>query len=97
MRGCCRFGRCRSPEARRFQAVLLDVGWSRDRWDFAFLLDVLEHMPDDTLAMHQVRQSLRADGSVKVTALALPFLWSYNDEFSLHKRRYCVREPVSMA
>jgi SAM-dependent methyltransferase len=43
-----------SPDVRRYQIDLLNLGW-RDRWDAAFLLDVLEHIPDDERALRQVR------------------------------------------
>jgi len=84
------------PEVKRFQVDLLDLGW-RDRWDFVFLLDVLEHIPDDAAVMQQVRQCLCPGGSALVTMPALPFFWSYNDEFALHKRRYTKRDMRRLA
>lgn len=71
----------------RYQVDLLNLGW-RERWDVAFLLDVLEHLPDDKQAMQEVAAALRPGGLVFVTMPALRFFWSYNDELAHHWRRY---------
>src|ERR1700686_2295264 len=42
----------------RYQTDLLRLGW-RDRWDAAFLLDVLEHIPADVEVLLQIRQALK--------------------------------------
>ena len=63
----------------RYQTDLLRLGW-RDRWDTAFLLDVLEHIPADTEVLLQIRQALKRGGLLFVTAPALKCFWSYNDE-----------------
>ena len=63
----------------RYQVDLLDMKW-RDRWDFAFLLDVLEHIPQDEAALTEIGQILRPGGTVFVTTPALPFFRTYNDE-----------------
>ncbi len=69
-----------------FQVDLLNLEW-RDRWDVVFLLDVLEHI-DDESALENVFKSLRPGGVLFVTAPALDFFWSYNDDLVLHRRRY---------
>jgi SAM-dependent methyltransferase len=71
----------------RYQVDLLNLRW-RERWDAAFLLDVLEHLPDDQSAMCQVAAALKPGGLVFVTMPALQFFWSYNDEVAHHCRRY---------
>jgi SAM-dependent methyltransferase len=71
----------------RYQADLLRLGW-RDRWDIAFLLDVLEHIPADGEVLLQIKQALKPDGLLFVTAPALKCFWSYNDEIAHHVRRY---------
>lgn len=76
------------PErVRRYQIDLLNLGWN-DRWDVAFLLDVLEHIPDDVLAMREVARAIRPGGLLFVTTPALQSFWSYNDELVGHQRRY---------
>jgi len=71
----------------RYQVDLLNLGW-RERWDVAFLLDVLEHLPDDEFAIRQVAAALKPGGLLLVTMPALQFFWSYNDEAAQHCRRY---------
>lgn len=79
-----------SPETRRYQIDLLQLPW-RSRWDVAFLLDVLEHIPDDVEVMRQIRESLRPGGFLFVTTPALECFRSYNDEMARHLRRYSRR------
>ena len=72
---------------RRYQIDLLQLQW-RERWDALFLLDVLEHIPEDVEALRQIHQALRPGGLLFVTTPALKFFWSYNDEVASHQRRY---------
>ena len=74
-------------ETPRFQVDLMDLQWSA-RWDVAFLLDVIEHIPDDQTVMRQVRDALRPGGLAIVATPALDAFWSYNDEIVYHVRRY---------
>ncbi len=46
------------PETPRYQIDLLNLQWER-RWDVAFLLDVLEHIPQDEAALRQIFRALR--------------------------------------
>lgn len=76
------------PEGvERYQIDLMNLGW-RDHWDVAFLLDVIEHLPDDLEALRQARAALRPGGLLFVTTPAFQKLWSYNDELAHHLRRY---------
>jgi SAM-dependent methyltransferase len=72
---------------RRFQIDLLDLRWDQ-RWDVAFLLDVLEHIPQDVEVLRQIRKCLNPGGLLFVTTPALRAFWSYNDELAHHQRRY---------
>ncbi|MBV8821008.1 MAG: class I SAM-dependent methyltransferase [Acidobacteriaceae bacterium] len=80
----------------RYQADLLKLGW-RDRWDVAFLLDVLEHIPADAKALIQVREALKPGGLLFVTTPALNFFRSYNDELARHVRRYTKQDFARLA
>jgi SAM-dependent methyltransferase len=75
------------PDVKRYHTDLLNLGW-RDRWDVAFLLDVLEHVPDDAAVLGQIREALKPGGLLLVAAPALKFFWSYHDEIAHHVRRY---------
>jgi SAM-dependent methyltransferase len=74
-------------QVRRYQVDLLDLPWT-NRWDAAFLLDVIEHIPDDVGVMRQVAKALKPGGYVFVTTPALRCFWSYNDDLGHHLRRY---------
>jgi SAM-dependent methyltransferase len=80
----------------RYLADLLRLGW-RDRWDIAFLLDVLEHIPADAEVLLQIRQALKPGGLLFVTTPALSCFWSYNDEIVHHLRRYAKRDFAQLA
>ncbi|WP_205525364.1 class I SAM-dependent methyltransferase [Pyxidicoccus trucidator] len=77
----------------RYQVDLLRLGWQQ-RWELIFLLDVLEHIPDDRQALAQVHEALAPGGFVLVTTPALQRLWTWNDEVVGHQRRYS-REQLS--
>lgn len=82
--------------AHRYQIDLMDIVWSED-WDVAFLLDVLEHIPEHEEALRQIRKSLRPGGLLFVTTPAFDQFWSYNDEIAHHQRRYVVRDYRELA
>lgn len=73
--------------AQRYQIDLMQLHM-HEQWDAAFLLDVIEHLPDDLQAMQQAREALRPGGHLFVTTPAFPQFWSYNDEMANHLRRY---------
>jgi SAM-dependent methyltransferase len=84
------------PRVERFHVDLMALGW-RQRWDVAFLLDVLEHLPDDLGALSQVREALKPGGLLFVTTPALPLFWSYNDDLAHHLRRYTRHDFARLA
>lgn len=71
----------------RYQIDLMNLAW-QESWDMAFLLDVIEHLPDDAEALRQAREALKPGGFLFVTAPAFRQFWSYNDELAHHLRRY---------
>jgi SAM-dependent methyltransferase len=75
------------PKAQRYQIDLMQLHM-REQWDAAFLLDVIENLPDDLQALQQARDALKPGGYLFVTTPAFPQLWSYNDEMAHHLRRY---------
>jgi SAM-dependent methyltransferase len=74
-------------ETSRYQIDLLNLGWTA-RWDVAFLLDVLEHIPQDLDVLRQIFAALRPGGLLFVACPALRVFWSYNDVLAHHCRRY---------
>lgn len=71
----------------RYWIDLLRLGWN-ERWDVVFLLDVLEHIPDDARALEQVRAALAPGGLAIITTPALERFRTWNDELAHHVRRY---------
>jgi 2-polyprenyl-3-methyl-5-hydroxy-6-metoxy-1,4-benzoquinol methylase len=77
--------------SRRYQVDLLNLQWSQ-RWDMAFLLDVLEHIDDDEAVVRQIREALRPGGSLIVATPALEWFRSGVDDMAHHVRRYARRD-----
>ncbi len=83
--------------ARRFMRfdVLrtpLDAGY-----EGVLMLDVLEHLPDDHLALANATRALPRGGVAMFTVPAFQLLWSPWDELAHHKRRYTIAQARSLA
>jgi len=70
-----------------YQVDLMDLG-IKAQWDAGFLLDVIEHCPDDVAIVKEAAKSLKPGGKLFIATPALDFFWSYNDDFVKHIRRY---------
>ncbi len=81
---------------RRYQVDLLRLGWE-SRWDVAFALDVLEHLPDAPAAVRQIARALAPGGLLIVTLPALRFFWSHYDELVGHQHRYARSDLLLLA
>jgi SAM-dependent methyltransferase len=87
---------CLPVEVGRRQVDLMNLPWSRC-WDMAFLLDVLEHLPDEEGVLAQIREALIPGGLLFVTVPALRMFWTWNDDVCRHMRRYNRRDFVGLA
>lgn len=70
------------------------------QYDVITLLDVLEHLDDDTAALSALGARLTTDGAILITVPAMQALWSAHDEAHHHKRRYAkaqLRETIEAA
>ncbi len=64
------------------------------------MMDVLEHVPDDTALIREYADSMPDDGKLLITVPAFQFMWSGHDVFLEHYRRYTIEQmerAVSMA
>jgi SAM-dependent methyltransferase len=64
-------------------------------WDIAGAFDVLEHLDDDAGALRELARAVVPGGTVLLTVPQHPWLWSADDEYGRHRRRYRRRELVS--
>jgi len=80
----------------RYQIDLMNLGW-KNQWDVAFLLDVLEHIPDDVTALQQAAKAIKPGALIFATAPALQLFWSDDDEVAHHLRRYARKDFVRLA
>jgi SAM-dependent methyltransferase len=67
---------------------LEQLPYDDDRFDLVTCLDVVEHTPDDRVAMRELRRVCKPGGWLLVTVPAYPALWSLHDEANHHYRRY---------
>jgi SAM-dependent methyltransferase len=84
------------PDAKRYQIDLMNLHM-HEEWDAAFMLDVIEHLPDDQRALEQAGQALKPGGLLFVTTPAFQQFWSYNDDVAQHLRRYTRADFVRLA
>ena len=81
-----------SPSGLRFERTLL-----KREFDVVMLLDVLEHVPDDAgLLRDLVDRCLRPAGLVLVSVPAHQLLFTHHDVMLGHRRRYSLRELLSV-
>lgn len=89
-------GKIIPARVNRYQINLMNLVWD-DQWDVAFLLDVIEHLPNDYGAMCQAARALKSGGYLFVTAPALQQFWSDNDHLVHHQRRYNRKDFTEIA
>ncbi|WP_244834522.1 class I SAM-dependent methyltransferase [Clostridium sp. BJN0001] len=65
-----------------------DIPFHENGFDVLVSCDVLEHVEDDKKSIKKIYNLLSDEGIAIITVPALKCLWSYNDEFVQHKRRY---------
>lgn len=68
-----------------------DIPFPDKTFDLIVLLDVLEHLEDDTASLQALSQKLKPSGWLLITVPAYPWLWTRQDELLHHKRRYLRR------
>ena len=59
-----------------------------DEFDVVGAFDVLEHLEDDHLALTQMSRAAIPGGGIIVSVPQHPWMWSQEDDFAGHKRRY---------
>lgn len=64
-------------------------------FDAVGAFDVLEHIDDDDRVLREVHRSLKPGGALVVTVPQHPRLWSAQDDYAHHVRRYRIGELAS--
>jgi SAM-dependent methyltransferase len=91
-----RLARRRLPDVELLQMDATRLAW-RDEFDVVGCFDVLEHVEDDREALRQLRAAAMPGGVVLVTVPQHPRLWSADDEYGHHLRRYTRGELLDKA
>ncbi len=74
------------------------IPYKEQSFDLIVSADCLEHIKDDYAALCAMRKLLKEGNSFLVlTVPAFMSLWSYNDEFVHHYRRYNRKQLISLA
>ncbi|UVL89035.1 class I SAM-dependent methyltransferase [Pseudomonas sichuanensis] len=61
-------------------------------FDVIGAFDVLEHIEEDESVLTQLHKALKPTGVLLLTVPQHPWLWSANDDYACHVRRYTARE-----
>jgi SAM-dependent methyltransferase len=72
-------------------ATLEQAGIAPNSIEAAGLFDVVEHIEDDTSFLKSIAASMVKGGIVYVTVPAYRFLWSKDDDYARHYRRYTLK------
>ena len=91
---------CRGRGLKRLCQMETDkfaLPFKSDTFDLVLVLDVIEHLDDDTQALMECRRILRNGGRLIVTVPAFRALWSPWDEALGHRRRYTAQELTGAA
>lgn len=79
---------CRRGLRNVINATADEAGFAPDSLDAIGLFDVLEHIPDDLGFLRSLHHWLRPGGRIYLTVPAFPSLWSSEDDYAGHQRRY---------
>ena len=82
--------------SNRVEQVSFGGDYRTDRtYDVTLMLDVLEHIEDESGAVRALYELVAPGGMAVLTVPALPALWSVHDDANLHFRRYTRRSLVT--
>lgn len=84
----------RVPDATLLQLDARVVPFD-SHYDVVGAFDVLEHIDDDRAVLAGMKQAAKSGGGVIITVPQHPWLWSADDEYARHRRRYTRTELVT--
>lgn len=84
---------CRARGVRDVRLGSVEAtGFEANTFDVVLCLDVLEHIPNDTKGIAEIKRILKPGGVAIIFVPVFTFLWSVTDELSHHYRRYRLPE-----
>ena len=93
------FALARLPNAELLQMDARHIPYE-DEFDVVGAFDVLEHIDQDERVLVEMKRALRPNGGIILTVPQHPQLWSRQDDYACHVRRYKMgelREKVKRA
>src|SRR5271165_3009067 len=69
-------------------ARIEELALASNSFDAVVAGDILQTLPDDLIALRELRRVLKDGGSLCLTVPAYPWLWGEDDESRGHQRRY---------
>ena len=72
---------------------ITDMPFPDESFSLVLATDIIEHVDDDVRALREIARVLRSGQNALITVPAFPSLWGFQDQVSLHKRRYRM-EPL---
>ena len=69
-----------------------ELSLASNSFDAVVAGDMLQSVPDDVIALREMRRVLKDGGLLCLTVPAYPFLWGEDDELRGHQRRYTISE-----
>lgn len=77
-------------------STLSGVGFAQDSLDAVGLFDVVEHIEDDLSFLKDCNQFLKPEGYIFITVPAYNLLWSHDDIYAGHFKRYTLNSLQSL-
>lgn len=77
-------------------STLSEAGFTKNSLDAIGLFDVVEHIEDDSSFLEDCNHFLKSQGYIFITVPAYSFLWSHDDVYAGHFRRYTLKSIQSV-
>lgn len=84
----------RCPEVNYFQSDIMNFPYTNE-FDLIGIYDVIEHLDHDEKAIKSIYDAITVGGGAIITVPQHQWLWTANDVYSCHKRRYSKKELIA--
>ena len=90
------FAKARMPKTTLFQMDARNIPFAEE-FDTIGAFDVIEHIQEDTQVLKEIHKALRPGGGLMLTVPLHQWMWSAQDDYAHHVRRYAVKELCDKA